>query len=104
MNSRGDFSGMIYRVRRTLNWSCLILGLCLSRSIVAAQEQGQSSRFIAPDDTNFVYSDYVHLEFVPSPLNPSAKLARFDRLLEMPSKGYRWDNPGARVRFRTDAT
>lgn len=28
---------------------------------------------------------------------------RFHRILDGPSRGYRWDNPGARVRFRTDA-
>ena len=31
-------------------------------------------------------------------------MARFDRVLDIPGKGYRWDNPGARVGFRTDAT
>jgi len=30
-------------------------------------------------------------------------MARFDRLADMPDKGYQWDNPGARLRFRTDA-
>lgn len=44
------------------------------------------------------------MEFIPSPLDPAAKLARFDRVLDIPAKGYRWDNPGARIRFRTDAT
>jgi hypothetical protein len=37
-------------------------------------------------------------------VDPSAKLARFDRLLDIPSKGYRWDNPGTRIRFRTNAS
>lgn len=62
------------------------------------------TRTIAPDDQKIGYSDYVRLEFVPSPFDPAAKLARFDRILDMGGKGYRWNNPGARVRFRTDAT
>lgn len=28
---------------------------------------------------------------------------RFDRVLDTPGRGYRWDNPGARIAFRTDA-
>ena len=63
-----------------------------------------ANRMIAPDDAGIAYSDYVHMEWVPSPVEPSAKLARFDRVLDIPAKGYRWDNPGARIRFRTDAT
>ena len=82
--------------------------LCLSGAGVAlraqAQAQGGAHRMVAPDDAGIAYSDYVHLEFVPSPVGPSAKLARFDRVLDIPAKGYRWDNPGARIRFRTDAT
>ena len=81
-----------------------LLGVVLSMSSVMAQAQDGAKNFIAPDDSKITYSDYVHMEFVPSPLEPSAKLARFDRIYDMPSKGYRWDNPGARIRFRTDAT
>lgn len=85
--------------------SCGILGVfCLSIAETALKAQADTAHFIAPDDTKIAYSDFVHMEFVPSPLRPAAKLARFDRILDMPSKGYRWDNPGARIRFRTDAT
>ncbi len=35
--------------------------------------------------------------------DPDTQAVRFDREIEMPGKGYRWDNPGARVCFRTDA-
>lgn len=81
-----------------------MLGVVFSASAVVAQVQSGEKKLIAPDDSKITYSDYVHLEFVPSPLDPSAKLARFDRLYDMPSKGYRWDNSGARIRFRTDVT
>ena len=94
---------MISEMRSLLSWSGLIL-LCLARAPVAAPAQEPAHRLIAPDDAHLAYSDYVHLELVPSPLDPSARLARFDRLLDQPAKGYRWDNPGARLRFRTDAS
>ncbi|MDB6139332.1 MAG: Lysophospholipase [Verrucomicrobiaceae bacterium] len=61
------------------------------------------AREITPEDAHIAYSDCVHVEFVPSPLDAAARLARFDRVLDIPTKGYRWDNPGARIRFRTDA-
>ena len=68
------------------------------------KSQTPGPHLIAPEDEHVAYSDYVHMEFVPSPVNPSAKVARFDRVFDIPGKGYRWDNPGARIRFRTDAT
>lgn len=83
---------MTFLVRSLLRSGCLVW-LCF-----AAHAQP-----ITPEDTHIAYSDYVHMEFVPSPLNPASKLARFDRVLDIPTKGYRWDNPGARIRFRTDA-
>ena len=89
--------------RMFASWICLIL-LCLSGALIAVEAQDQTPRIIAPDDAKIAYSDYVHMELVPSPLDASAKVARFDRILDQPSKGYRWDNPGARIRFRTDAT
>lgn len=42
-------------------------------------------------------SDYVEKELTPD------GAVRFHRILDVPGRGYRWDNPGARVRFRTDA-
>ncbi|MEA3209015.1 MAG: hypothetical protein QOE70_2072 [Chthoniobacter sp.] len=78
--------------------------ICLSGANLPSRAQDRTNLIIAADDARIAYSDYVHLEFVPSPLDPLAKLARFDRLLDIPLKGYRWDNPGARIRFRTNAT
>lgn len=60
-------------------------------------------RFIPADDARLSYSDYVRMSFVDSPEGTGLKLARFDRIADMPGKGYRWDNPGTRLRFRTDA-
>lgn len=71
---------------------------------LATNAQDASKRTVAADDALMAYSDCVHMEFVPSPSNAAAKMARFDRILDMGGKGYRWDNPGARIRFRTDAT
>ncbi|MEP6669479.1 MAG: GDSL-type esterase/lipase family protein [Chthoniobacter sp.] len=86
--------------RALFRWSLWsLLGLCSALTGHAQTKAG----LIRPDDPRIGYSDYVHLEFVPSPLDPAAKLARFDRLLDIPAKGYRWDNPGARIRFRTNA-
>lgn len=95
--------GRISNLRLLLGWSCLSL-FCLFSAPVAVRAQGEANRFIGPEDANIGYSDYVRMEFVPSPAGSSTKLARFDRVLDIPAKGYRWDNPGARIRFRTDAT
>ncbi|PAW78942.1 MAG: hypothetical protein B9S32_06055 [Verrucomicrobia bacterium Tous-C9LFEB] len=59
---------------------------------------------VYPDDARISYSDYVRLTFVDSPFDASRKLARFDRMIPMAGTGYNADNPGARIRFRTDAT
>ncbi|SDT99014.1 Lysophospholipase L1 [Verrucomicrobium sp. GAS474] len=59
---------------------------------------------LPPDDPRIAYSDFVRLEQADEPLSPTGKAARFDRILDMPGKGYRWDNPGTRIGFRTDAT
>lgn len=99
----GMHHGMIFKSRVLLSWSCLSL-VCLCSAPAVARAEGPASRFVAPDDASIGYSDYVHMEFVPSPVAPSARLARFDRVLDIPGKGYRWDSPGARIRFRTNAT
>ncbi|MBN8216374.1 MAG: lysophospholipase [Spirochaetes bacterium] len=57
---------------------------------------------VPADDARLSYSDYVRLSWVDSPVEPWKKLARFDRLVDMAGKGYQWDNPGTRVRLRTD--
>ena len=81
------------------------LGLvCLASAPFALQAQGTGGRAITADDSNIGYSDYVRMEFAPSPVTLSTKLARFDRIIDIPGKGYGHDNPGARIRFRTDAT
>jgi lysophospholipase L1-like esterase len=95
------------RLRSTLRHLFRCTGLAtlsLLTAPLAAQAQGDATRLIPADDTSIGYSGYVHLEFVASPTAPTTKLARFDRVFDIPGKGYRWDNPGARIRFRTDAT
>ncbi|MBI4978861.1 MAG: lysophospholipase [Spirochaetes bacterium] len=59
--------------------------------------------FIPADDTRLSYSDYVRMAFVQSPSSPELNMARFDRIVDPGAKGYQWDNPGTRLRFRTDA-
>ena len=59
---------------------------------------------IAADDTRIAYSDYVSQSFVTAPFDAAVTLARFNRLLPIAGKGYEYDNPGTRARFRTDAT
>ncbi len=58
---------------------------------------------VPPDDSRIGYSDFVRLEQASDADSPTKKTARFDRILDMLGKGYRWDNPGSRIRFRTDA-
>lgn len=91
------------RLRHLLRCTCLV-SLSLLSTQLAAQPETAATRIIPAEDTSIGYSDYVHMEFVASPTGPGTKLARFDRVLDIPGKGYRWDNPGARIRFRTDAT
>ncbi len=50
---------------------------------------------IAPNDPNISYSDCAHVEV-------TGERARFDRVLEA-NGGMKWDAPGARIRFQTDA-
>jgi len=94
---------MLSRLRLVLRCLCLS-SLGLLSAPLTTQAQQAAFRLIAADDTSIGYSGYVHLEFVSSPVVPSAKLARLDRVFDIPGKGYRWDNPGARIHFRTDAT
>lgn len=95
-----------FSLRHLLRCTCLV-SLSLLSAPLAAQAQGGVTRFLSADDTSIGYSGYVHMEFVPyvkEDLLSAPKIARFDRVLDIPAKGYRWDNPGARIRFRTDAT
>ncbi len=67
------------------------------------------NRLVGAEEAQIGYSDYVRMELVTVPEAVSGgmgqmKMARFDRILDIPGKGYRWDNPGVRIRFRTDAT
>jgi len=63
----------------------------------------QAENFIPADDQRLEYSDYATLEFVAAPVRPAQKIARLRRPLSSPGRGYEWDNPGARLRFATDA-
>lgn len=85
-----------------IRFSALITAVSL---IVCQPSRGeQPLTNIPPEDSKIEYAGYVYKELVVPPDQPDAKVARFDRLLDMPGTGYRWDNPGARIRFRTDAT
>lgn len=53
------------------------------------------SELVRPTDTRLAYSDYARLTL-------EGTQARFDRLLAA-SSGFNFDNPGARIRFRSDA-
>ncbi|WP_397385521.1 SGNH/GDSL hydrolase family protein [Prosthecobacter sp.] len=95
-----------FSLRHLLLCTCLVSLSLLSAPLAAQQAQSTAQVFIPADDTSIGYSGYVHMEFVPyvkEDLLSAPKLARFDRVFDIPGKGYRWDNPGARIRFRTDA-
>ncbi len=62
------------------------------RPVLRAAEPG-----IAPDHPAIGWSDHVALERAPD------GAVRPHRGLDVPGRGYRWDNPGARLSFRTDA-
>lgn len=75
----------------------LTLGFLMGAIAIA---RGEPLTAISSDNAQLQYSGYVHKELVSS---SEVKSMRFDRELDMPGKGYRWDNPGASIRFRTDA-
>jgi lysophospholipase L1-like esterase len=58
---------------------------------------------IAADDQRLCYAGYVSLQFIDGIEEALPRAAQFERKLDTLGKGYRWDSPGTRVRFRTDA-
>jgi len=79
----------------------LMTGTCLVMANIVGWSGDLTT--IGPDDPKIAYAGFVHREFVSMPDSPEGKVARFDRVIDMPGTGYRFDNPGARIRFRTDA-
>ena len=80
-----------------------VIRIMAAISLAASPAYADADIFIPADDARLSFSDYVRLTFVDSPFTPGLKMARGDRLIEIPTKGYQWDNPGMRCRFRTDA-
>lgn len=77
----------------------LILGMM---TIMQSAAQSQTVLLDAANPA-FEYSSYIQKQLIDSSINSGTKMIRFDRLLEMPGKGYRYDNPGAAIRFSSDA-
>jgi hypothetical protein len=80
-----------------------VLKIMAAISFAASPAYADVDRFISADDASLSFSDYARLTFIDSPFTQGLKMARGDRLIEIPTKGYGWDNPGMRCRFRTDA-
>lgn len=78
-----------------------LLTSVLVSSLTSVCAAGES--LVPPDAPQIFCSSLVRLEHLTDPASPTGKTARFDRILDMPGKGYRWDNPGALISFRTDA-
>lgn len=91
--------------QRGLTRSCRLLraGLALIAALVSVMVGGPlfaatpTTDKIPADHPAIRFSDFVEKENLPD------GAVRFQRILEVPGRGYRWDNPGARVRFRTEA-
>jgi len=75
--------------------SLFIGAIMLSTSIIAGTD-----KFVPADNKNLEYSDYAILNCLTV---SGKKIARMHRPLSSPGKGYNWDNPGARLRFKTNA-
>ena len=78
-----------------------VAGLLFSVAVVG---QCGAPATVSPDDPRISYGGFVRRELVTPSDAPQCKFVRFDRILDITGKGYRWDNPGASIRFRTDAT
>lgn len=74
----------------------ILLGTILSSMLFIAK----ADRFIPADSKGLEYSDYAVLNFITV---AGKKVARMNRPLSSRNKGYNWDNPGARLRFKTNA-
>lgn len=79
------------------------LPVILMVSVVSIPLFAETSMFVPADDKRLEYSDYANIEFIANPDKPNRAIARMSRPLNSPWKGYNWDNPGARLRFRTNA-
>lgn len=70
---------------------------------LAVGARGEATVAITPADPQIGFAGYVNRELV-TPTEGTGAVMRFDRTLDMAGKGYRWDNPGTTISFRTDAT
>ena len=96
---RGNgWDGVLDEVRLTTR------ALPVSELLVSRVANAPAALSVPADDARIAYSDYVRRTFVSASFDAAVTLARFDRLIPISGKGYESDNPGARVRFRTDAT
>jgi lysophospholipase L1-like esterase len=82
----------------------LMRWICLSGLLWSVTGRCESLTAIPPDDPNIKFDGYVNREIVTPGAGAQGKVMRFDRKIDMVGKGYRWDNPGACISFRTDAT
>lgn len=62
-----------------------------------------ATKTVDPDASFLVCEGMVHRQVIGSGDPERGNLVRSDRVIDMAGKGYRWDNPGACLRFRTDA-
>lgn len=79
----------------------ILMGLTMADLSANAQAQ---TMLIDASDSAFEYSGYIQKQLIASPVNSGTRMVRFDRILDMPSKGYRYDNPGTTIRFSSDAS
>ncbi|AHF92029.1 lysophospholipase [Opitutaceae bacterium TAV5] len=71
--------------------------MCACFSLVSSGATAASADFVAAADSRIEFSDCLKVI-----RDVDSGEARVDRVLEN-ARGYRWDAPGARVRFRTDS-
>jgi len=72
---------------------CWFLNLALATPLLSAD----ALRDVPANHQSIMFSDYV------AEANTHDDYVRFDRIFEMPGRGYRWDSPGTRVQFRTNS-
>lgn len=84
---------MTLLLRHLVCWACLV-----GAAPLVGRDGGEGSQFVLATDPRLHFSDGLHVL-----RHDQGGSVSFDRVIDVPGRGFRWDSPGARVRWRTDS-